>query len=398
MSLVVISTSYPRFADDSAGGTVVASVAALINSGAQVEVIAPDDDPRKSPPGDAAATAWSNRVVTVRYAPLRRLQKLCYGAGIWPNLRARPLRGLLLPGLFGALWLAAWQRRDRPIIAHWLVPAALAAVLAGARRVVAVVHGSDLALLERVPGGQALARSLASRCLGIGCVSADLARRFATLVDGPVLNVAVLPPICNQIEPPDRNRARQQLDLPGQRPVVLFVGRLLASKGVDTLIDAFAQLPTPPLMLIAGDGPERKRLQQLAQAGAVDARFLGVVPPAQRDRLLAAADLVVVPSRPDAHGHAEGLPAVLLEAMAAGCPVIASNVGGIPDVLVDGETGWLVPPGDAAALATTLQRALADAPGRDRCGRAARRAAARWTPACHAAAVRALFEVGSRST
>ncbi|MBN2359825.1 MAG: glycosyltransferase [Deltaproteobacteria bacterium] len=383
--LTVLTTSYPRWGEDSAGSAVAASVRALRGGGIPVEVIAPED-PRRLQPG----------IVPLRYAPLRRLQTLCYGDGILPNLRSRPARVVLVPGLLAALWAAARRRRDRPIIAHWLVPGGLAAALAGAGRVVAVAHGSDVALLERMPGGRSLARLLADRCLAICCVSADLVRRVAALV-GAGYRPTVLPPVCDCGEPIERAAARRQLDVSPRRPLVLFVGRLLETKGVDTLIDALAPLSPRPLAWVAGEGPLRSPLERRARALGVEVRFFGQVSPRQRASLLAAADLAVVPSRPDARGHAEGLPAVVLEAMAAGRPVIASAVGGIPEVVEDGETGWLVAPGDAAALARALRRAIGDRTLRARIGRNARRAAARWTPAHHAAALSALFGAGTRS-
>lgn len=151
--------------------------------------------------------------------------------------------------------------------------------------------------------------------------------------------------------------ARAALHVAEGARTVTLVGRLTRQKGVDTLLDAanliLAQQPAVQF-LIVGDGPDRASLQAMADANHLDGtvRFLGY-----RDdipRILAASDVVVMPSR------AEGLPHLLLEAMAVGRPVVASCVGGIPDVVHDGETGLLVAPADAAEVADGVLRLLAD--------------------------------------
>jgi glycosyltransferase involved in cell wall biosynthesis len=141
------------------------------------------------------------------------------------------------------------------------------------------------------------------------------------------------------------------------RPYVLAVGRLTPQKGFDVLLDAFAALPHGSVdLLLAGDGPERAPLlARRARLGLEDrVHFLGAVEPAAIAPLYRGARLVVCPSR------WEGLPLVCLEAMASARPVVASAVDGIPDAVLDGETGRLVPPDDAAALSAALHDLLAD--------------------------------------
>ena len=167
---------------------------------------------------------------------------------------------------------------------------------------------------------------------------------------------------------PEAARAALQV-AEGARTVTL-VGRLTRQKGVDTFLDAastiLGQQPDTEF-LIVGDGPDRAALEARADAsdlnGAV--RFLGY-----RDdipRVLAASDVVVMPSR------AEGLPHLLLEALAVGRPVVATCVGGIPDVVHDEETGLLVPPADPAEVANGVLRLLTDPELAQRLGTAGQR-------------------------
>ena len=136
---------------------------------------------------------------------------------------------------------------------------------------------------------------------------------------------------------------------------VLFVGRLHRQKGVDTLIRALPLLPEATVMLV-GDGPERAPLRRLAtDLGVADrVTVTGFVPHGMVPGLLAGADVVVLPSRYEELGTA------LVEAMAAGRPVVASHVGGIPELVRDGVDGLLVPPDDPAALAKAVTRVLAN--------------------------------------
>ncbi len=149
---------------------------------------------------------------------------------------------------------------------------------------------------------------------------------------------------------------------------LLFVGRLRIRKGVEVLLEALADLPAAVLR-IAGDGEHRARLErragELRLGKAVS--FLGTCDAGRVRRLLAGAAALVVPS------IYEGMPLVVLEAMAAGVPVVASAVSGIPEVVVDGETGWLVPPEDPRALKAALEEVLARPQEARRRGEAGRR-------------------------
>jgi glycosyltransferase involved in cell wall biosynthesis len=155
---------------------------------------------------------------------------------------------------------------------------------------------------------------------------------------------------------------------------LLAVGRLVPKKGFPVLVEAAARLHAPFCLRIVGDGPGREALErQIADAGLQDRiRLAG---PRTHDDLpaeYATADVVVVPSVTDATGDRDGLPNVVLEAMSSGRPVIASHVGAVSSAVVDGRTGVLVPPGDAAALAGALEFLVDQPDWRARLGREAR--------------------------
>jgi glycosyltransferase involved in cell wall biosynthesis len=125
---------------------------------------------------------------------------------------------------------------------------------------------------------------------------------------------------------------------------------------------------------IAGDGPCRRDLDRLIRQQRLHERVVlcGWLPPAPMADLLQQASLFVMPSRVTARGDRDGIPNVIIEAMAAGCPVVATAVSAIPEAVAEGVTGALVPPDDPAAMADALQALLGDEPARRRLGAAGR--------------------------
>lgn len=143
---------------------------------------------------------------------------------------------------------------------------------------------------------------------------------------------------------------------------------LIPRKGVDTLIEACARLERPVALEIFGDGELRSELERLAQVLGVDAHFHGDVPDVRRR--LHDVDLFVLPTRGD------NLPVAILEAMAAAVPVVATRVGGVPELVVDGETGLLVDADDADGMAAAIEQIAADPERRAAYARAGARRAA----------------------
>jgi glycosyltransferase involved in cell wall biosynthesis len=176
-----------------------------------------------------------------------------------------------------------------------------------------------------------------------------------TVIPNPAPGVGTLPP---------RDVVRAELGLNGA--TLGFAGRLMAAKALEVGLSALARVPGVAL-LVVGDGPDRGRLErltgELGLAGRV--RFLGARSRDEVLRVLYAADAAVLPSR------WENFPHLVVEALAVGTPVIASAVGGVPELVREGENGLLVPAGDVEALAGAIERLVGDAALRDRLARAA---------------------------
>jgi colanic acid/amylovoran biosynthesis glycosyltransferase len=153
--------------------------------------------------------------------------------------------------------------------------------------------------------------------------------------------------------------------------LVLHVGRLVEKKGGAVLIDAMAGLRSGRLVVI-GDGPLRGALERRA---GPNTRFLGALAPDEVASWMRRASVLAAPSLTAGDGDAEGLPNVVVEAAASGLPVVATHHSGIPEAVTDGETGFLVPEGDAAALAARLGDLLGSEPLLREMGAAARRLA-----------------------
>jgi glycosyltransferase involved in cell wall biosynthesis len=155
-------------------------------------------------------------------------------------------------------------------------------------------------------------------------------------------------------------------DIPQMKKVssrIVFVGRLEKWKGVDVLLRAFSQCPVPSAQLrIVGEGSSRKYLEELAESLGIEdhVTFVGFVPVPDVYKEFAEAEIFCGLSRSEALGN------VFLEAQAAGCAVIGTTVGGIPDIVQNGETGLLVPPNDIDAAAEALSRLLSDTDLRQR--------------------------------
>jgi glycosyltransferase involved in cell wall biosynthesis len=308
MRVAVLTTSYPRYPGDAAGRFVADAVEHVRARGVDVEVVGPEQF---------------------------RNFGIAYGHGMAGNLRRRPWLALFVPALLASFVRAA-RRVDADVLhAHWL-PAGWVAARTG-KPYIAQVWGTDLELARRLPR---LARRVLRDARLVIAASTALADQARRLGAG---DVRVIP--SGVKIPPEVGEEAEPLE-------VLYAGRLSAEKGVVELVEAARGMN----LVVAGDGPLRSRV-----AGA-----RGFLPHHELQRLYARAAVVACPSR------REGFGVACLEAMANGRPVVATGVGGLRDLVVDGETGLVVPPRDPATLRAALERLLGDAELRRRLGTAGR--------------------------
>lgn len=291
------------------------------------------------------------------YAP-RRTERLADEA-ILPALRQRPALLWQVPGLLLGLVMAtiAECRRSRPdlVHAHWLLPGGVVALLVKrllGRPYIVTAHGADAYALDG-RFGRWLKRMVLREASGVYPVSNEIGDRLEALVPGCVTRVVPMGVDVDQL----RQRVGTRAPAAGR---LLFVGRLAEKKGVGVLLDALAELPETTTLRIAGDGPDRADLERrTAELGLGErVRFLGSCDSQQVAEEYRRAALVVLPSRTAADGDRDGTPVVLMEALALGVPVVASDLGGITDLLGDAMGDRLVPEGDAVALAQALRDAL----------------------------------------
>lgn len=375
MKIGLLTTSYPRTPEDSAGDFVRGFSQALVSQGHEVHVLAPEPIELASGPEDEGVV-----VEHVPYVRPRALARTFYGAGVPDNVARDPMAAIGLATLPPTL-LARAALRSRTwdaVVSHWALPsAAVAGVVRGKRPHLAVLHSADVSLLEHLPANRSIARALERSTTAFWFVSPDLRRRFERVLGRCVQKPVHVGPMGFSPAPcVDRTAARDALALRGF--VVLAMARLVPIKGLEFAIEALSDRPDATLV-IAGDGPSRGELERLAERRRARVRFVGFVRGAEKARWLSAADAFVMPSIELADGRSEGAPVSVLEAMHAGLPVVGTDAGGVAS-LVSPECGLVVRAADAGAIAHALRELERDGTLRERLSRGARaRASAyRW--------------------
>ena len=289
------------------------------------------------------------------------------------RIPVRPLLGRIVKRRVSLPYARALRKlleRERFDLVHaHIYASAAASALATAGTGVPVVITEHTEALWQGRGGQLFSRWMYRRTSRVIAVSDAIRRRLVERDGVPPDKITLLP---NSV-PPVRQAHGDAMPLPadlgGEGPVVGVVARLQPEKGVASFLTAAShvarELPEARFVVV-GDGPLRGELLGLAEELGVrdQVHFLGFRPDAQA--LLELMDVVAVPS------VSEGTPLIVLEAMSAGVPVVASRVGGIPGQIRPGREGLLVPPGDAKALGNALLSLLRDSERARRMGEAGR--------------------------
>lgn len=296
-------------------------------------------------------------------------QRLAYGYGMRENIRQSWMAKAQVPVYIASLCLAVGKllRKERfdVVNSHWMVPQGLAVSLAlkGFPEAAHVVtaHAGDVFLLKKMKAGKPIARYVARRTdmfLPVGSHVASSLNEMVGTQKPQAIQPMGVDHAAFSVSP-----KRALLQLPFNGNFILFIGRLVEKKGLTYLLDALKLLFSKGFdvgLVVIGSGPLKARMQAKAFQSGIQDRvlFMGTLGHEAMLPLLQNCKVVAIPSSLDASRETEGMPAVLAEALSFGCKVVASKVGGIPDVLTDGHNGWLARPADAQDLADKLTIAL----------------------------------------
>lgn len=353
MRVVHVVTAWPRDHDDVITPWLVTLTERQRQAGHEVHVLAPAYRELGSRKG------LEIPVHRFRYAP-QRWQRLTHEEAAPDRLQRHPAYALLVPGYLGAGVVAARRLgrvlRPHVVHVHWAIPhgpIGYAMARAADARLVTTFYGAEIRWAEsRFPPGRSFLRWYTRRS-ALVAISRSTRDALRAYTETPVSIVPYGVPL------PGSDGARETG--PGA-PVVLFVGRLVARKGVDRLLRALATITHRSWTFeIVGFGPERETLEGLTRELNLTqrVRFLGRVTEIELEAAYRRATTFVLPATFDERADTEGLGVVLLEAMSYGVPVVATRVGGITDIVIDGQTGVLVDD-DVEAMATAIVGLLDD--------------------------------------
>jgi glycosyltransferase involved in cell wall biosynthesis len=386
MRVLVASHNYPRREGDPAGAFVARLARGCVALGDEVQAVVPHSA--------GLAEQESAGGVTVRrfrYGP-DTWERVAYTGHLHHGFLTEPRRMVMIPPFLSRFRstvravAAAWP--PDVIHAHWWIPAGWAASGVG-RPLVITCHGSDVPLLDGYGLLSLLAHRVLRRAAAVTTVSEFLRRRVVAAVPEIAARCIVLP---MPLEVGRFERGRQEPR--ATPPRILYAGNLVTSKGVDVLIRAVSHLVRdghPVQLRILGEGPDTARLTSLVKSLALE-DVVAILPFVGQEQMPAeygAATVTVLPTR----GDAEGLGLTLVEALLAGCAVVGSRAGGIPEVVVPEQTGLAFHDGDEIDLAAQLARLLTDGPLRERLTEeGARRARANFEPLAAAERFHSLYE------
>ena len=361
IKVLVIGSVYPRYDKDAEVPWLRTSIAHLKKAGLDVQVLAPAYKGLKS------HTIDGTPVNRFRYAPAD-WEILTHEEGAPSKMASRPwLQILAIPyiisGFFKCIKICRQWKPDI-IHAHWPFPHAYIALGAAKLFHIPLVlnfHGAELLLIRKKKWIKPLLKFAIGQAQSIFANSSFTAGKIKAIRD---VNVEWSPYGTTLDE---RRETRDEREGSGLAPhpvngkfKVLFVGRHIERKGIRYLIEAAKYLPQDKFEIrIIGEGDLTGQLKQQA-AQYPHVLFTGKLPAAELAREYREANVFVLPAIVDHKGDTEGLGVVLIEAMESGLPVIASDVGGIPDVVVDNVSGLLVPEKSPVALADAIKRLAED--------------------------------------
>ncbi|MCQ2531692.1 MAG: glycosyltransferase family 4 protein [Saccharofermentans sp.] len=296
-------------------------------------------------------------VIRYHYFPIHKCETLCYPGAIVPRVKEKKVRGLLIPFLFASLWfkLRKLSKQYDAVHAHWVIPQGI--IQSGIKGTPYIItgHGADITSLNFWPVKNLKLKTLKNA-------------KYITVVSGALNDYvqSVYPNDKTKVIPMgcDTSAFRPEYKLDnyfgqGDKKAVLFVGRLAEKKGVTYLIDAMKSVDNAVLYIV-GKGNLEDDLRKQAEELGDKVCFMGPKTHEELKQVYASADVFVAPSITAKDGDKEGFGLVILEALSSGVPVVASNSGGIPDIITDGYNGLLCEEKDVAGLANAINKVLTD--------------------------------------
>ena len=369
MKILIVTSNYPRWPGDNTTPFVHNFARELVNQGVQVRVLAPHyKGAKRKDEMDGV------EIRRFRYWLPESGQTVCYQGGALGNLKKSWLNKLKLPVLVVCeffytltqtlLWKPTW------INSHWLIPQGFVCALVSKltrTKHVATIHGGDVLALD----GTTLRKfkSFTLKLSNVVTVNSSVtkakAEELSPLSAGNIVliptGILPLPSLRNE----QVSKLRAALLPEDTKHLILFVGRVNEEKGVGELIDATKKLLESGKsvhLAIVGSGHDECRFRELAEKLGINesVTFVGWVNSSEIYNYYAAADVFAGPSKQSSDGWIEAQGLTFVEAMLAGCKVVGTNSGGIPDAVIDGKTGWLAEPGNADSLANALALALSN--------------------------------------
>lgn len=375
MRIAVITSSYPRFEGDGTAPFVRSLSEAMIDQGHQLEVVAPYDVNVNN------VDKSKVNVTRFKYIFPYRYHVLGHARSLEDDGKLRPLVFILLPLylFFGAAQLikVICKQKSEIIHAHWLLPSGLIALcVSKIKRIPYIVsmHGSDVYVSEKNRIFSIIAKAVLENAAGVSACSLDLKNR-----EEAISNVKNIKIITGGADPRifrpdiDKRLIRKSLSLPSEKVIVCSIGRMVSKKGFNILIQAFAAIVNKnhnSFLFVGGDGPLRNKLISQANELGISKQVLlpGNINWELLPRYLAASDIFVLPSIIDKYGNVDGLPTILLEAMACGLPCVVSDIGGVRLVIGHGRNGLIVTPGSIHELESSIDSLINDKDQRERFG------------------------------
>ncbi len=357
--VLMVGSVYPRCPEDAEVPWLRETVRRLRERGVEVEVLAPSWKGLKS------HTVDGTPVHRFRYGPAR-WEYLTHDEGAPNKVRSRPWMKLLaIPYVISGTiecFLLCRRKEFTVLHIHWPFPHGLIGMFNSVLLKVPLVltfHGAELVLARESGIARRVIDWSLRRCR-LATANSSYTKELAQAIR-PV-NVEVLPYGSTFSEDSGRSGSPGKGGRSGRPFRVLFVGRHIERKGVPDLIDATRFFPAEPdwELVIVGSGDRTREWKARAARAGGRILFPGKIETDSLQEQYSEADVFVLPAIVDSRGDTEGLGVVLLEAIAAGLPVVASRVGGIVDVIRHEDTGLLVPPGDPRALAEAIVRVRSD--------------------------------------